>query len=177
MWLRRLLISQQECRSIWNPHVINSDKACGGYYFWRLLSSFFLDPHLNKPGRYKTGHDVIALRKKKGKEAWNWRLPNSYFRGKWIVKSITDNEKGSVEYYQWSDKNINLQPPSSPSPPSPSQKQQMMTGPPWLILFSMQYFLIWRGKAQVIQNISFITDFIYFKLRKDTRYFYFKLSH
>ena len=67
MWLRRLLISQQECRSIWNPHVINSDKACGGYYFWRLLSSFFLDPHLNKPGRYKTGHDVIALREKKRK--------------------------------------------------------------------------------------------------------------
>ena len=176
MWLRRLLISQQECRSIWNPHVINSDKACGGYYFWRLLSSFFLDPHLNKPGRYKTGHDVIALREKKRKGGLE--LTATQFILPWEVDSEKYNWQweriGRVLSMEW-------QKYKSPTPllplPPPSQKQQMMTGPPWLILFSMQYFLIWRGKAQVIQNISFITDFIYFKLRKDTRYFYFKLSH
>ena len=32
-----------------------------------LFPFFFLDPHLNTPGRYKTGHDVIALRGKKRK--------------------------------------------------------------------------------------------------------------
>ena len=160
----------------------SSNKVARKFSRWRVSVRSFLSYRAHQLRRYwhwsdnnlnKKGFNFKLSYTKKGKEAWNWRLRNSYFlRGKWIVKSITDNKKGSVEYYQWSDKNIILRTPSYP----PS-RQQMMTGPPWLILFSMQYFLIWREKTQVIQNISFVTEFIYFKLKKGTRYFYFKLSH